>query len=83
MIVELEQARAWSAEVRQAGAELRVLSGRVWVTQEGDGEDHVLEAGSTFLTDRAGRVAVQSLTRARVQVELPHRLHEPLRAVAA
>lgn len=83
MILELDEAKAWSTEVRRAGLEIRVLSGRAWVTQEGDGEDHVVEAPGAFVTDRAGRVGIQALTRARIAVEAPQHAHAPLHAAAA
>lgn len=68
MIVELNEAEAWSTEVEGAGLELRVMSGTAWVTQEGDGEDHVVRASGVFITDRGGRVAIQALTPVRVAV---------------
>jgi hypothetical protein len=80
MILELDETKAWSGEVKRAGLEIRVLSGRAWVTQEGDGEDHVVEASGAFVTDRKGRVGIQALTSARVAVEVPH--HAPLHAAA-
>lgn len=83
MILELDEAKAWSTEAKRAGLEIRVLSGRAWVTQEGDGSDHVVEASGAFVTDRAGRVGIQALTRARVAVEVAHRAHAPLHAAAA
>lgn len=41
-----------------------VLSGQVWITQEGDSADYVLAAGDTFTCDRAGVVVVEALTSA-------------------
>lgn len=75
MIVELNEAKAWSSEVAQEGLEIKVLSGTIWLTQEGDGEDRILGPAAAFVTDRSGRVAIQSLTRARVEVAAAHRLH--------
>jgi DUF2917 family protein len=83
MIVELNEAKAWSAQVPRAGVEIRVLTGTVWVTQEGDAEDHVLSAGGTFVADRAGRVGIQAFTHADVAVEVPNRHPAPLHAAAA
>lgn len=80
MIVELSESRAWSTEVAGAGVELRVLAGTVWVTQEKDPEDHVLEASGVFVTDRAGRLAIQSLTASRIEVEPRHRAQARVRA---
>ncbi|HJV62064.1 MAG TPA: DUF2917 domain-containing protein [Albitalea sp.] len=50
---------AWGRPLRLAGAagEFTVLSGRVWLTRQGDLDDHVLGAGERFAL-RAGDVAV-------------------------
>jgi hypothetical protein len=39
--------------------ELSVVRGRVWVTREGDLDDHVLEAGQTMLLRSAAAVVVE------------------------
>jgi hypothetical protein len=82
MIIELNETGTWSAAVEHSGLELRVRRGTVWVTQEGDPEDHVLEAGGAFVTTRPGRVAIQSLTPARLEVAGAHHVHGPLAAAA-
>lgn len=82
MIVELTETKAWSSEVEPGGLEIRVLSGTVWLTQEGDGEDRILGPSSTFETERTGRVALQSLTPARLEVGPAHAAHAPLAAAA-
>lgn len=66
IVVELNEAEAWSTQIETAGVELRVLSGTAWVTQQGDGDDHVVVAPGAFVTDRGGRVAIQALTPVRV-----------------
>jgi hypothetical protein len=43
------------------GGVLRVVRGRVWVTQAGDGGDYVLCAGEWFMASRGGRVVVEAL----------------------
>ena len=77
MIIEFDEAGTWSGEVAGSGLELRVLAGTVWVTQEADPEDHVLEVSGAFSTTHAGRVAIQSLTPALVQVEGARHAHGP------
>jgi hypothetical protein len=79
MIVELNEAKVWSSEVARGGLEIRVLTGTVWVTQEGDLEDHVVAAGGSFVADRSGRLGIQAFAHADVAVEPTHRL----RAAAA
>jgi hypothetical protein len=71
----LAAAEAWSTELHHHHAvEIRVLAGTIWVTQESDPVDHVLEAPAVFTTDHAGRVAMQALTAAEVAVEPQQRL---------
>ena len=51
------------------GAEVRCFSGALWVTQEGDFEDHFLDPGEKFVINREGLVVVQALADARVGIE--------------
>ena len=44
-----------------AGAAIQCVAGKLWLTQEGDARDHVVPAGTTFCTDRAGRVVVSGV----------------------
>ncbi|HEX2829736.1 MAG TPA: DUF2917 domain-containing protein [Burkholderiales bacterium] len=44
-----------------AGAAVHGVGGTLWLTQEGDQRDHVLAAGTTFCTDRAGRVVLSAI----------------------
>lgn len=82
MILELSESEAWSTEVEGAGLELRVLSGTAWVTQEGDGDDHVVRAPGVFVTDRGGRVAIQALSPVRVAVTAAVATLRPLATAA-
>lgn len=68
MIVDLTASQAWSAEVRHEGIEVRVIAGEVWITRERDVEDHLLAAPQTFRSGRRGRLAVQALGAARLEV---------------
>ena len=51
------------------GAKVRCFSGALWVTQEGDFEDHFLDPGEKFVINRGGLVAVQVLEDARIGLE--------------
>jgi len=82
MILELNETGTWSAEVANEGMEIRVLAGTVWVTQASDPEDHVLGASGRFATSSRGRVAILSLTPARLEVAGAHRAQGPMAAAA-
>ena len=46
----------------RAGACIAVQSGRVWLTQTGDANDYVVEAGQRHVVARAGRVVIESFS---------------------
>jgi ferric-dicitrate binding protein FerR (iron transport regulator) len=46
----------------RAGACIAVQSGRVWLTQTGDANDYVVEAGQRHVLARAGRVVIESFS---------------------
>jgi hypothetical protein len=50
----------------RAGDRVDCLDGRVWITQDGDLRDVVLDAGQVFTLDRAGTAIVYALTEAAV-----------------
>jgi hypothetical protein len=68
LVVSLGEDATWSAQVARPGVEIRCLSGSVWLTREGDPEDHVLTSGASLVSGRAGRLALLALEPARVQV---------------
>jgi hypothetical protein len=71
MMLELAQSQTWSAEVGRARIAVRVRSGEVWITRQGDPEDHILGAAHTLEVDGKGRVAVLALTPARLEITEP------------
>jgi len=48
--------------------EIRLLAGTAWITQEGDVEDHVIQAPASFATQGHGRVAVMALSEVQFAV---------------
>lgn len=78
MTLELRESEAWSTPVGRAGLSLRCRSGSMWVTQEGDPEDHIVAAPGRFETRKPGRVAVVALEPTRfdlVGADLEVRVH--------
>ena len=47
---------------------IRCVAGRLWLTQEGDLQDHLLQAGDVFITAHAGLILVSALENSRVEV---------------
>jgi hypothetical protein len=67
--VTLARGALWSHRVRSAcGLTLTCHEGWVWLTREGDAEDHVLAAGHTVRLDGPGLVVVQALRPARFEL---------------
>lgn len=52
-----------------AGTRIVSRLGTVWVTEEGDHEDHILGPGETRLIDRDGRTLLQALQPAWVALQ--------------
>lgn len=59
------------------GARIACRQGTVWITQDGDVADTVLEAGQWFETARSGQILIYGLGAAEVDIV------EPARAPAA
>ena len=53
------------------GARVAALDGSVWITQERDRRDIVLERGQVFVVDRAGTTIIEALTDAEVAIDAP------------
>jgi len=43
------------------GARVHSVRGTLWITQQGDGEDHIVRAGEDFLVNRDGTTLVAAL----------------------
>ena len=51
-----------------APIQVRVIDGELWITQEGDGRDVIVRPGMSYLSARHGKVVVQALDRATIEV---------------
>jgi hypothetical protein len=48
--------------------QIHVIDGQLWITQEGDGRDVIVQPGMSFLSARRGKLVVQALDRATIEV---------------
>ena len=60
-----------------AGLEVKCLLGHLWITQEGDREDRVVDSGGSFVLDRPGLSLVTALRGPAVLVVEPARAVSP------
>ena len=66
--VELQAGDFWQASGDDRWKMIVCLRGMVWITQERDFRDYVLEAGDMFLITQSGVVLMQALEDARVEI---------------
>lgn len=60
----------WHSPRKSAGVMLHVVEGIIWITAEGDLEDHVLREGESFRSTGSSRVVAQSLCgRSRMVIQ--------------
>lgn len=73
--LELAEGEAWSTQSPRAGLAVRCESGKLWLTVEGDPEDHILLAPDVFTVPTRGRVAVLALSPSSIEITpAPHHL---------
>jgi hypothetical protein len=73
--LELAEGEAWSTQSPRPGLAVRCESGKLWVTVEGDPEDHILLAPDVFTVPTRGRVAVLALSPTSIEITpAPHHL---------
>jgi len=51
------------------GVRIEARAGTVWVTEEGDPVDHIVDAGGTRVIAHAGRTVVQALAPAWIAID--------------
>jgi hypothetical protein len=59
--IDLESDQLLKLEFGQPGACIRCTTGTLWLTQQGDLDDHLLKAGQSFTLDQPGIALVQGL----------------------
>jgi hypothetical protein len=59
--VSLHKASLWRADGDLRGEKITCTAGQIWVTQENDLNDYVLNPGEIFWVTRSGTLLVQAL----------------------
>ena len=65
-LVDLAAGQGWGVKGKRRQQTLFCLQGSVWITQECDIRDYVLEEGDAFVVTLPGLVLVRALTPARI-----------------
>lgn len=68
--ISLSKYRIWTIEGDRRGDVIRCVDGALWITQEGDLKDYVLESGKDFWVTRPGAVVVQALDHSHFKYSL-------------
>lgn len=68
--INLAKYKLWSIEGDRRGDVINCLHGRLWITQEGDLKDYIVEAGKSFWVTRPGTVVVQALENSQFKYSL-------------
>lgn len=71
-LCELQARQTWHLQ-GTPGMRIECLHGCVWITQDGDCRDVVLDGGQCFLADRRSGLLLQALDAAQVRVRSPLR----------
>ncbi len=68
--ISLPKFKTWSMDGDRRGDVISCSNGRLWITQEGDLKDYVVEAGKNFWVTKAGTVVVQALENSQFKYSL-------------
>lgn len=69
--LELSTGGLWRMDGDSRWRMVICLRGRVWITQERDLDDYVLTAGEMFIVTQPGKILVQALDDACIQITPP------------
>jgi hypothetical protein len=68
--IMLSRHKLWSIEGDRRGDVISCASGTLWITQQGDLKDYILDAGKEFWVTKPGTVVVQALDNAQFKYSL-------------
>jgi len=67
-VVRMRAGTLWRVNARPRELSIACQRGSVWITQEQDGRDIVLDAGQSFINATSGRLVVQALKESLLRV---------------
>ncbi|MGE5123456.1 MAG: DUF2917 domain-containing protein [Acidobacteriaceae bacterium] len=70
METSLARHKIWSIEGDRRGYVIHCCNGTLWITQEGDLKDYLIEAGKDFWVTRRGEVVVQAMENSQFKYSL-------------
>ena len=82
--ITLPKHKMWKIEGDRRGDVISCVSGNLWITQEGDRKDYVVENGRNFWVTKPGTVVVQALDDSIIKYslnEMPNHIeynHQPI-----
>jgi hypothetical protein len=68
--VTLPKYKTWTIEGHRHGDVISCTLGTLWITQDGDMKDYIVEAGRSFWVTRPGMVIVQALNDSKFKYSL-------------
>ncbi len=66
--IELDGTELLKLDLEQPRASVLCTAGTLWLTQQGDPEDHLLEAGQLFTLSHRGTVLVQGVPCGKARI---------------
>ena len=66
--IDLEGTELLKLDLEQPHASVLCTAGTLWLTQQGDPQDHFLEAGQAFTLNQRGTVLVQGLPCGKARI---------------
>lgn len=67
----MHRGEVWRLGEDMRGLGIQCAEGALWVTQQGDPKDYVVEAGGQFVITRRGVVVVQAVRDSRLSIAPP------------
>jgi hypothetical protein len=68
--ITLPKHKVWKLEGDRRGDVITCMNGTLWITQEGDLKDYVIESGKNFWVTKPGTVVVQALDNSNFKYSL-------------